>query len=278
MPRVKESDSNVTVNSKSALAVTSSSIMKIGRPSLLLRLLFALLLPTCAAASDLTVAVAANFAPPMKVIAQDFERETGHKISLSFGATGQFYAQIKNGAPFAAFLAADDETPLKLEKEGFGVAGSRFTYATGRLVLWSKAPQLVDAKADVLRSGSFDRLAIANPKIAPYGAAAMQALERMGLAQALGPKLVQGENIAQAYQFVASGNATLGFVALSQVSLDGKIREGSAWIVPASLHDPIRQDAILLQAGRDLASAQSLLRYLQSDKARAVIRAFGYER
>lgn len=237
-----------------------------------------LMLPMPTLAAEVPVAVAANFSAPMKIIARDFERETGHKATLAFGATGQFYAQIRNGAPFAILLAADDATPIKLEKEGLGVIGSRFTYATGKLVLWSKKPGLVDAQADVLRNSPFDKIAIANPKLSPYGAAAMETLDTMGLRARIRPKIVEGSNIAQTFQFVASENAALGFVALSQVVENGTIKEGSAWIVPASMHAPIKQDAVLLSPGKDSPAAASLLKYLQGDKAKAVIRSFGYER
>ena len=237
-----------------------------------------LMLPMPTLAAEVPVAVAANFSAPMKIIARDFERETGHKATLAFGATGQFYAQIRNGAPFAILLAADEATPIKLEKEGLGVIGSRFTYATGKLVLWSKKPSLVDAQADVLRNSPFDKIAIANPKLSPYGAAAMETLDTMGLRERIRPKTVEGSNIAQTFQFVASENAALGFVALSQVVENGTIKEGSAWIVPASMHAPIKQDAVLLSAGKDSPAAAALLKYLQGDKAKAVIRSFGYER
>lgn len=229
-----------------------------------------------AQAGEVAVAVAANFTAPMQKIAAAFEQDTGHKAQLSFGATGKFYAQIVNGAPFQVFLAADDATPAKLDGEGRTVAGSRFTYAVGQLVLWSPQAHYVDAQGQVLKTGSFKHLSVANPKLAPYGAAAMQVLDKQGLAATLQPRIVTGENIAQTYQFVASGNAQLGFVALSQVMEDGKIAKGSAWIVPAALHEPIRQDAVLLGPGKDSAAATALMQYLRGDKARAVIRAYGY--
>jgi molybdate transport system substrate-binding protein len=232
-------------------------------------------LPGGARAGDVHVAVAANFAAPMEKIATMFGADTGHKALLAFGSTGKFYAQIRNGAPFDVLLAADDATPARLEREGRGAG--RFTYAVGRLALWSRQAGLVDAQGAVLRSGRFERLAVADPKLAPYGAAAYDTLGKLGLLETLRPKLVQGENIAQAYQFVATGNAQLGFVALSQVQADGKLKEGSAWIVPSSLHAPIRQDAILLAKGRDSQAAAALMRYLRGDKARAVIRSYGYE-
>jgi molybdate transport system substrate-binding protein len=238
----------------------------------------ALLLAAAGArAAEVSVAVAANFTAPMQKIAAAFERDTGHKAVLAFGATGGFYAQVRNGAPFHLLLSADDETPARLEKEGAAVAGTRFTYAIGRLALWSAQPGLVDAKGEVLAKGDFARLAVANPRIAPYGAAAMEVLARLNLAERLQPRIVQGENIAQAFQFVATGNAPLGFVALSQVMADGKIAKGSAWVVPASLHAPIRQDAVILTPGKDNAAAAALAAYLRGDKARAIVRAHGYE-
>lgn len=227
-------------------------------------------------ADTVSVAVAANFTAPMQKIATAFEADTGHKAELSFGATGKFYAQIAHGAPFQVLLSADDTTPARLEREGKAVAQSRFTYAIGTLVLWSAQPGTVDAKGDVLKSGDFKHLAIANPKLAPYGAAALQVMDKLGVATALQPRLVQGENIAQTFQFVSTGNAQLGFVALSQVMADGKIRSGSAWQVSAHLHEPIRQDAVLLMPGKDSAAASALLTYLRGDKARAIIQSYGY--
>jgi molybdate transport system substrate-binding protein len=228
-------------------------------------------------AAQVQVAVAANFTAPMQKIAQAFAQKTGHEALLAFGSTGAFYAQIQHGAPFEVLLAADDETPAKLAQEGLGVASSRFTYATGKLVLWSKQADLVDAQGQVLQRGQFARLAIANPKLAPYGKAALQTLGKLGLLEQLQPKLVEGSNIAQAYQFVATENAPLGFVALSQVFADGKISSGSAWIVPSHLHQPLQQDAILLKAGQDHAAATALLQFLQSEAARTIIRAYGYD-
>ncbi|BDU52377.1 molybdate ABC transporter substrate-binding protein [Limnohabitans sp. INBF002] len=229
-----------------------------------------------AQAGEVMVAVAANFTAPMQKIAKAFEQDTGHKAQLAFGATGKFYAQIKNGAPFAAMLAADDETPARLEKEGLAVAGTRFTYATGRLALWSKSPNLVDDKGEVLRSNSFNKIAIADPKLAPYGIAAVEVIHKMGVQANVLPKLVQGESIGQTYQFVSTENAQLGFVALSQISIDGRITQGSAWVVPQSMHAPLKQDAVLLNAGKDNAAAHALLKYLQGDTARAIITRYGY--
>ncbi|WP_442769355.1 molybdate ABC transporter substrate-binding protein [Zoogloea ramigera] len=240
-------------------------------------LLAALLVSANADAGEVQVAVAANFTAPMQRIATEFEKDSGHKAALMSGATGKFYAQISHGAPFEVFLSADDETPARLETDGLAVAGSRFTYATGRLVLWSPREGYVDDKGEVLKKGDFRHLAIANPRTAPYGAAALQVLGKLGLQPALTPRFVQGENIAQTHSFVVSGNAELGFVALAQVYKDGRLGAGSAWIVPASLHAPIRQDAVLLMKGASNPAAAALLKYLKSDKARAIIRSFGYE-
>jgi molybdate transport system substrate-binding protein len=253
--------------------------MPIPNPAFLLhRLCLALsvcLLAWSSQAAEVNIAVAANFAAPMKIIAQDFERETGHRAILAFGATGTFHAQIKNGAPFDVLLAADAATPSQLEKEGLAVAGSRQTYALGRLALWSRQPGLVDAQGEVLRAKSFKRLALANPKLSPYGAAAWQVLQGMGLSDKV--PVVEAAHIGQVFQFVDSGNAELGFVAMSQVFEHGKLRSGSAWVVPARMHAPLRQDAVLLTHGRHKPAAQALLKHLRSDKAKAVIQAFGYE-
>ena len=229
-------------------------------------------------ADEVQVAVAANFTAPIQAIAKDFEKDTGHKLVASFGATGQFYAQIKNGAPFDVLLAADDSTPAKLEQEKEIVEGSRFTYAVGTLALWSAKPGYVDAKGEVLKKNQYQHLSIANPKTAPYGLAATQVLAKLGLTDATKAKRVEGQNITQAFQFVSTGNAQLGFVALSQVYKDGKVSEGSAWIVPADLHDPIRQDAVILNKGKDNAAAKALVDYLKGPNAAAVIKSYGYER
>jgi molybdate transport system substrate-binding protein len=234
-------------------------------------------LAACAVrAGEVHVAVAANFTAPMNVIAETFERDTGHKAKLAFGSTGKFYAQIKNGAPFEVLLSADDETPAKLVQEGSAESASRFTYAIGTLVLWSSKPGFVDAKGEVLRRGQFGKLALANPKTAPYGRAAIETITKLGLMPIAQPKFVQGENIAQTFQFIGSGNADLGFVALSQVMKDGKVQEGSAWIVPAEMHEPIRQDAVLLATGRGNPAAQALLNYMKGARAKQVMRSFGY--
>jgi len=239
-------------------------------------LIAAMFVAAGAHADEVQVAVAANFTAPIKQIAPDFEKDTGHKIVAAYGATGKFYAQIKNGAPFEVLLAADDETPSKLVKEGAGIAGSNFTYAIGKLVLWSAMPAIVDAKGEVLKKGSFDHIAMANPKLAPYGAAAMDVMKAIGVLDVLQPKIVTAENIGQTYQFVTSGNALLGFVALSQVMKDGKIGEGSAWVIPANLYQPIKQDAVILDKGKGKPAVEALMKYLKGDKARAVIKSYGY--
>lgn len=240
-------------------------------------LLAILAIAGAAQADEVQVAVAANFAGPMEELAAQFTRDTGHKAIVATGATGKFYAQIRNGAPFEVLLAADDETPARLETEGHAMAGSRFTYAVGRLVLWSARVGVVDASGNVLKSGNYKHLAVANPKTAPYGAAAVAALRKLGLYDIVQPRLVQGENIAQAWQFASTGNAELGFVAQSQVWRDGKFISGSGWIVPSAMHEPIRQDAALLAKGSKNPAAQALLQFLRTDKAKAIIRGYGYE-
>lgn len=229
-----------------------------------------------AQADEVSLAVAANFAVPMQKIAAEFEKETGHKVVASYGSTGKFYAQIRNGAPFEILLAADDETPAKLVTEGVAVKGSQFSYAIGKLVLWSAKPAIVDGAGEVLRSGGFSHIALANPKLAPYGAAGVETMKALGVYAALEPRIVMAETITQAYQFIGSGNAILGFVALSQVLKDGKI-EGSYWMVPARLYTPLRQDAVILDKGKGRPAAEALMKYLKADKARAIIRSFGYE-
>jgi molybdate transport system substrate-binding protein len=239
--------------------------------------LLCLTLCTAAQADEVRVAVAANFAAPLKALAADFEKDTGHKLLLSSGATAKLYAQIKNGAPFDVLLAADAETPARLEQEGHAVAGSRFIYATGKLVLWSPQADRVDGQGQVLRSGHFRHLALAAPQLAPYGAAAVQTLTRLGLLATLTPRLVQGESIGQTYSFVATGNAELGFVALSQVYDKGKISQGTGWIVPAHLYQPLHQEAALLTRAARNPAARALLAFLKTEQTRAVIRSFGYE-
>lgn len=230
-----------------------------------------------ASAEEARIAVAANFAAPMKEIIEVFEADSGHTVRASYGSTGKLYAQIKNGAPFQALLAADAKRPELLEQEAVGVPGSRFTYAIGTLVLWSADAGFVDAEGDVLKRGDFRKLSIANPKLAPYGEAAIETLEALGLRTEMEPKLVMGENIAQTYQFVDTGNAEVGFVALSQVMQGGKIAKGSGWIVPGEMHAPIRQDAVVLKSGADNPAVRELFDYLKSNKAREIVHAYGYQ-
>jgi molybdate transport system substrate-binding protein len=254
-----------------------------------------------AQAGEVTVAVAANFAGPLAKIGEGFTAATGHTLKVSSGATGKFYTQIQAGAPFEVLIAADDETPKKLIAEGQAVGGSNFTYAIGKLVLWSATPGFVDDQGAVLAGGKFTHIAVANPKIAPYGQAGLEVIKARGLSDAIAPKLVTAESIAQAYQFVLSGNAELGFVALSQVIgagppqangrplggstptasggqtfFPGKPVTGSYWLVPASLYGEIRQDAVLLKAGEKNEAAKAVLAYLKSAPAQAVILAYGY--
>jgi molybdate transport system substrate-binding protein len=233
-------------------------------------------LGTAASAGQVQVAVASNLAAPMQRIAAGFARATGHEAVVVLGSTGKFYAQIRSGAPFDVLLAADEATPARLEREGFGERGTRFTYAIGQLVLWSADPARVDARGQVLLKPAQGKLAIADPKLAPYGAAAIETLQHLGVLAAWQPELVQGENIGQAYQFAATGAAPLAFVALAQVMADGRIARGSAWIVPANLHAPLKQDALLLKRGASNAAAAALLQYLKSDAARAILRGYGY--
>lgn len=236
---------------------------------------FAILLGGASArAGEAKVAVAANFTEPAKAIAARFEAKTGHKAVLSFGASGQFFAQIANGAPFEVFLSADVERPQKAEADGLAVPGTRFTYATGRLVLFSKTAGLVDGRGAVLSRGKFEKLAIADPKTAPYGLAAVETLTKLRLYDRLSPKIVTGSSITQAYQFVDTGAAELGFVALSQVIGE---KGGSRWVVPAADHTPIDQQAVLLKAGAGNPAARAFLTFLKGPEAKAIIRRYGYE-
>ncbi|MEQ1486604.1 molybdate ABC transporter substrate-binding protein [Methyloglobulus sp.] len=228
-------------------------------------------------AAAVLVAVASNFTKPMTDIAADFAKATGHEANLSFGSSGKFVAQIQNDAPFEVLLAADEKNPKKLEESGKGVSNSRFTYAIGKLVLWSATPGLVDDKGEILGKGGFKHLALADPKLVPYGLAAEEALKNLGLLEKLKPVFVLGENISQTQQFISTGNAELGFIALSQViGKDGKIAEGSGWVVPDTLHSPIRQDAMLLLKGKPNPAASALLKFMKSPEALEIIRSYGY--
>jgi molybdate transport system substrate-binding protein len=227
-----------------------------------------------AAAAETQVAVAANFTEPAKEIAMAFKAATGHTATLSFGSSGQFYSQMAHGAPYEVFLSADADRPLAAERDGLGVTGTRFTYAIGRLVLYSKTPGLVDGAGAVLAGGKFNKLSIADPTAAPYGVAAVQTMQKLGVYAAVQPKIVKGSSITQAYQFVDTGAAELGFVALSQVI---NTPGGSRWVVPAADHAPIDQQAILLYTGKDNAAAKAFLAFLRTPAAIAIIKKYGYE-
>jgi len=223
------------------------------------------------------VAVAANFAQTLKEIGTVFEQDTGHKLAITQGSTGKLYAQISQGAPFEVLLSADDETPEKLITEGKAITGTRFTYAIGRLALWSPKPDLVDEGGQVLKTDKFRFLAIANARVAPYGRAAVQVMQKLGVLASIEPRVVQGESITQTFQFVSTGNAQLGFVALSQITENGKLKSGSAWIIPENMHEQLRQDAVLLNPGKDSAAASALLNFLKSEKAKKIIASHGYQ-
>jgi len=233
----------------------------------------ALFAPVGAAhAADVNIAVAANFTDAAKEIGAAFAAKTGHKAVFSFGATGQLYTQITQDAPFTVFLSADDTTPAKAAKEGFAVPESVFTYAIGKLVLWGKTKE-VTAREEVLKAGAFNKLSLANPKTAPYGAAAIETLTKLGILDAVRPKIVEGQNITQAFQFVDTANAELGFVALSQII---KTTEGTRWEVPENLYTPIRQDAALLKKGASDEGAKAFVAFLKGPEAAAVIKSYGY--
>jgi len=227
-------------------------------------------------ADEVLVAAASNFSAPMKVLKAHFESDTGHRIKLSFGSSGKLFAQIQHGAPFQVFLSADQDKPKTLLESGRAVAGSDFTYATGALALWSASEGGEPLNIDVLRRADLNHLALANPKLAPYGLAALQTLQALQLDQTTKQFWVVGENIAQTHQFVSSGNAEYGFVALSQIQQPGKPIIGRHWIVPSTLHNPIHQDAVLLTLGQNSPAAKALLMFLQSMRAQQVIASYGY--
>ncbi|WP_221797347.1 molybdate ABC transporter substrate-binding protein [Oceanobacter mangrovi] len=228
---------------------------------------------TISQADELMVAVAANFTAPMKRIVEQYQQETGDEVKVSFGSSGKLLAQIRNGAPFDIFLSADQKKPIALEESGDAVSGSRFTYAKGTLVLWS-ADNGVNVE-EKLKQSDYSKLSLANPRLAPYGEAATEVMDKLGLNGSKG-SWVMGENINQAWQYVASGNAQLGFVAMSQIMQDGKIISGSSWVVPETMYSPIRQDAVLLKSAADKPAAKRLLQYLRSEVAKQQILAFGY--
>jgi molybdate transport system substrate-binding protein len=248
-----------TLNTKLALAIAAVLTIGFGAPAF---------------AADTQVAVAANFTAPAKDIAAAFTAKTGHHAILSFGSSGQFYTQITHGAPYEVFLSADPDRPKRAEQDGVGIPGTRFSYAIGRLVLWSAMPGLVDDKGAVLASGKFNKLSIADPTAAPYGVAAVQTLTKMGVYRQVAPKIVKGSSITQAYDFVHTGAADLGFVALSQVINDPS---GSRWLVPATYHAPIDQQAILLWTGDKSVAARAFMQFLKGPEAREIIKRYGYE-
>jgi molybdate transport system substrate-binding protein len=235
---------------------------------------FACLLHPPVFADEIRVAVASNFAPTLEKLAARFETTTAHTLTLISGSSGKHYAQITNGAPFDVFFSADSERPIKLEQENNAIAGSRFTYALGKLVLWSPNPDLIDASGEALNQNRFRHLAIANPKLAPYGLAAQQTLQQLGRWEALAPRLVRGENIEQCLQFVTSGNAELGFVAWSQIVANDELKTGSYWQVPTHLYSPIAQQAVLL---KDTPAAREFLNFVRSAEARKMIQTSGYD-
>lgn len=228
-------------------------------------------------ADDISVAVAANFTEPFKEIITQFEKQSTHTVKASYGATGAFYTQITNGAPFEVFLSADSTRPEKLITDQAAVKGSDFIYAKGKLALWSADVKTVDASGKVLASNNFNHIAIANPTTAPYGAAAVQTLQKLGIYDQLKGKLVTADNIGQAYQFTVSGNAEIGFVALSQIYREGKVSNGSAWIVPSTFYTPIEQKAVLLNQGANKKAAQEFIKFLKSKTAKDIIYKYGYE-
>lgn len=240
-------------------------------------LVLAPLVNTQVLADQAQIAVAANFAEPIKAVAAVLEKTTGHTLAITLGSTGKLYAQIKNGAPFDVLLAANTVAPAALEKDGLAKASSSFTYATGKLVLWSADAARVDAKGEVLKGSGFRKLAYASPKTAPYGEAAIQTIDKLRLTAALTPKLVQGESIGQAFSFVHTGNAEIGFVAMSQVLKGGKLKGGSMWVVPQNLYSPIRQNAVLLNRGASNPAAVALVKLLQSPNIKDLIRSYGYD-
>ena len=239
-------------------------------------LLFYLINPRLVIAESLTIAVASNFADTAKQLVEEFEADSGHDVQLIPGSSGRFFAQILNGAPFDIFLSADREKPAALVEAGLAKSESRFTYAIGRLALWSRDQTLVSGDASVLQTDKFKKLALASPRLAPYGKAAREVLNKYGLYDELSARLVQGENIAQAYQFVFTGNAELGFVALSQVMKGEALDSGSAWIVPGDLHLPIRQDGVILTNGVSVNASEAFMNFIKTPASRAIIASYGY--
>jgi len=226
---------------------------------------------------EINVAVASNFAAPMERIVALFQKESGYTVKISLGSSGKLYSQIKSGSPFDLLLSADETIPKRLIQDGQAIGSSRFVYALGKMVLWSPQPGFVDVRGAVLNKGNFTKLAIADPKFSPYGLAAKETLEKLVMWNAMQEKLIKGENVTQTYQLAASENADLAFISLSQVMRDGKIADGSWWLVPSEMHNPIRQSAVMLAGAKDKIAAQAFLDFLKSNKAIAIIRNFGYE-
>ncbi len=239
---------------------------------LLCQFLFLSLFTFSVQAGSARIAVASNFAPTIKKLASVYQANSGHQIQLAFGSTGKHYAQIHHGAPFDAFFAADVRRAKLLEDEGKAIPGSRFTYAIGQLALWSTNPDMIRDDS-ILDTGVFRHLAMANPKLAPYGLAAREFLQATGRANRLKPRLIFGENISQTYQFVASGNAKLGFVAWSQLKRPGHKITGSWWRIPKNTYTPIKQQALLLNNN---PAARGFLNFVQTPQGRAIIASFGY--
>jgi molybdate transport system substrate-binding protein len=249
--------------------------MKTSKSTLRSSLIGLALISTQLSAQEVKIAVAANFTDATREIAPLFEKATGHTTRISFGSTGKLYSQIEHGAPFEVFLAADTKRPIKAEKAGLAVPGTRFIYARGKLVLWSVKPDLFDSAEAFLHNGAFAHIALANPKTAPYGLAAKQVMQHIGVLDQLTPKLVQGDSIAQTFQFVSTGNAEAGFVALAQIK-GWKGDAGTLWEIPADYYTPIDQAAVLLKKGASNPAAAAYLKFLKSDAARAVIERYGY--
>ncbi len=243
------------------------------------KLLTLILLLNCNAtfAGEVSVAVAGNFYRPLQALARDFEHQSGDNVKIAVGSSGKLYAQIISGAPFDIFLSADQKRPTKLIQEKHAITGSQYTYAKGKLVLWSSDPTVINKHGKRLTSSKLKHLAIANPKLAPYGEQAVTTLKNLGVYNLLHDKLILGQSVSQAFQYVSSDSVKQGIIALSQVMRDGEINEGSAWIVPSELYQPIKQDAVLLNTGKNNPIAIAFLAYLKTENAFKIIRSFGYE-
>ncbi len=237
-----------------------------------------LTLSLSAHANNVLVAVASDFTRPMDEIISAFTKATGHHAEISYGSSGKAFAQIQHGAPYEVYLSASESYPVELEKTGYAVPNSRFVYALGKLVLWSAMPGFVDKQGNILKTGKFKHIALADPSHAPYGVKAEEVMKNLGVLEKLRPLFVMGENIAQTYQFVSTGNAELGFVSLAQVIdvNNGKLSTGSGWVVPDNLHSPFRQTAVLLTKGSENPAALALMDFLKSPTALAIIKKYGF--